>query len=272
MENNWLSIEYIEQQEIATKKTMEDFFGKDREGFCDYALNGIDLMIKGVLYLRNSEIDKFVDADVVKYNDFRHALRIFSYHHYHRIIFCFKAAYNLLLQGYYTESALLMRHVVETFVRLKYIAKMQNEDFVNLAFSGHRGLNGKRFNVTYEKQFNEIAPGLYKYYRTLCDISHGAIASSILRSDIVEGKIQYDMGIVFRPKESTYVINQFSVYLLAHIEFMRWVFPEIDKNRSESYATKEHKTLAILWQLMEQISKDDKSKRWYDSVKQLVNT
>ena len=272
MENNWHSIERIEQQEIEAKKAMENFFGKGRKGFCDYALDGIDLMIKGVLCFRDTEIDKYVDVDKVKYNDFRHALRIFSYYHYYRIIFSFKAAYNLLLQGYYTESAFLMRHIVETFVRLKYIAKKQNEDLVNLAFAGHGGLKGKKFNVTYEKQFDEIAPGLYKYYRILCDISHGAIASYILKSDLsAEGEIQLDPGIVFKSYESTYVINQFSIYLLAHIEFMKWVFPEINKNRSESYAKREHEVLAFLWSLMEQISENDRNKLWYDAVKQFVN-
>jgi hypothetical protein len=213
MENNWLSIEYIEQQEITTQKAMESFFGKGRKGFCDYTLNGIDLMIKGVLYFKES--DTFIDKD--KFNDFSHAIRTFSYYHYYRVIFSFKAAYNLLLQGYYTESSFLMRHIVETFVRLKYIAKKKDVDLVNLAFAGHRGFEGNRFNVKCETQFNEIVPGLYEYYRILCDISHGAMASHILKSDISEGRIQLDTGIVFKPEESTFVINQFfSISISTH--------------------------------------------------------
>ncbi len=267
MEDNWLSVKHIEQQELATQIKTESFFGKGRRGFCDYALDSIDLMIHG-LYLRDN--DEFIDKEKVKYNDFKHALRTFSYYHFHRIIYTFKAAYNLLLQGYYTESAYLMRHIVETFVRLRYIAKEESIDLVELAFAGYRGTKGNKFKITYEKQFNDIAPGLYEYYRLLCDIAHGSMASHVLKSDISEGKIKLDTGTVFKSEESTFVLNQYSVYLLAHIEFMIWVFPEIRKKMSEGYAEKYHKTLTILWRLMKDISEKDKNKKWYDAVRHLV--
>lgn len=268
MEDNWLSINHIEEQEIAVQLNTEEFFGKGRTGFCDYALNSIELMIHGVLYLRDN--DEFIDKNKNQYNDFKHALRLFSYFHYHRIIYTFKASYNLLLQGYYTESAYLMRHIVETFVRLRYIAKEESIDLVDLALAGHRGTKGKKFNITYEKQFDDIAPGLYKYYRILCDIAHGSMTSHVLKSDTSEGKINFDTGLVFRPEESTFILNQCSVYLLAHIEFMTWVFPEIKKKMSEGYAGKYHETLSILWKLMKSISEREQNKEWYDAVQHLV--
>ncbi len=267
MENNWLSVAHIERQELETQIKTEDFFGKGRTGFCDHGLDGIDLLIHG-LYLKTN--DEFIDKDKNKYNDFSHALRTFSDFHFNRVIYTFKGAYNLLLQGYYTESAYLMRHIVETFVRLRYIAKENSIDLIDLAFAGYRGTKGKRFRVTYEKQFNDIAPGLYKYYRILCDIAHGSMASHLLKADIYEGRINIDTGIVFRPEKSTFVINQYSVYLLAHIEFMMWVFPEIRKTMSEKYAENYHKTMTILWRLMKSISERDDNKDWYDAVQHLV--
>lgn len=268
MEDNWLSINHIEEQEIDIQSKTEEFFGKGRNGFCDYALNSIELMIHGVLYLRDN--DKFIDENKNQYNDFKHALRIFSYLHYQRIIYTFKASYNLLLQGYYTESANLMRHVVETFVRLRYIAKEESIDLVNKALFGHRGNKGKKFNVTHKEQFDDIAPGLYRYYRILCDIAHGSMASHILKLNISKEKLNFDTGIVFRPEESTFVINQCSVYLLAHIEFMTWIFPEIKKKMSEGYAIKYHETLSILWSLMKDISGCEQDKKWYEAVQHLV--
>ncbi|MCK5594659.1 hypothetical protein KAI19_00600 [bacterium] len=267
MEDNWLSVKHIEQQELATQIKTEDFFGKGKAGFCDYALDGIDLIIHG-LYLRDN--DEFIDKDKVKYNGFKHALRTFSYYHFYRIIYTFKAAYNLLLQGYCTESAYLMRHIVETFVRLRYIAKEETIDLVDLAFAGHRGIKGKKFKIRYKEQFNDIAPGLYHYYQLLCDIAHGSIASHMLKSDILGEKTKLDTGIVFRATESSFVLNQYSIYLLAHIEFMIWVFPEIRKKMSEEYAEKYHETLTSLWRLMKEISERDGNKKWYDAVQHLV--
>lgn len=267
MENNWLSVAHIERQEIENQIKTEDFFGKGRTGFCDHGLDGIDLLIGG-LYLKKN--DEFNDKEKNNYNDFNHALRTFSDFHFNRVIYTFKGAYNLLLYGYYTESAYLMRHIVETFVRLRYIAKENSPELIDLAFAGHRGTKGKRFRVTHEKQFNDIAPGLYKYYRILCDIAHGSMASHLLKADISEGRINIDTGIVFRPDKSTFVINQYSVYLLAHIEFMMLVFPEIRRTMSEKYAENYHKTMTILWRLMKNISESDDNKDWYCAVQHLV--
>ena len=91
MEDNWLSVKHIEKQEQDTKIKTEAFFGKGRSGFCDYALDSIDLMIHGLYY---RDHDEFIDVDKVNYNDFKHALRTFSYYHFHRITHTFKAAYN----------------------------------------------------------------------------------------------------------------------------------------------------------------------------------
>lgn len=267
MKDNWLSVKHIEKQELATQKDTEGLFGKDRDGFCDYALDSIDLMIHG-LYLK--DIDNFIDKDKVKFNDFNHALRTFSYYHYSRNIYTFKAAYNLLLQGYLTESAILLRHVVETFVRLRYIAKEKSIDLIWQSWAGHKGFEGKKFRIKYGTQFDKVAPGLYKYYRTLCDIAHGAMASHVLRTDLSEGKIDFDTGIVFRPRESTFVINQYTVYLLAHIEFMISVYPEIKNKMPEKYAEKYHETLTKLWRFMKEVSESEKNKEWYEAVQQLV--
>ena len=267
MENNWLSVKYIEQQEQATKLNTEDFFGKGRTGFCDYALDGIDIMIHGALYLMDNDV--FIDKDKIIYNDFKHALRLFSYYHFYRVIYTFKAAYNQILQGYYTESAFLMRNIVETFVRLRYIAKESKIDLIDLAFAGHRRFEGKK-KITYRKQFDDIAPGLYTYYQLLCDMTHGSMASHALKSDLSEGTIKLDTGIVFKPEKASFVINQYSVYLLAHIEFMMWVFPEIKKKMPEKYAEKYHETLTILWRLMKNISENNINKEWYNAVQHLV--
>jgi hypothetical protein len=265
MKDNWLSVKHIEDQELSTRTKTEDVFGKGRDGFCDYALDSIDLMIQG-LYLR--DIDELIDKD--KFNDFNNGLRTFSYYHYSRIIYTFKATYNLLLQGYCTESAFLLRHIIETFVRLRYIEKEKSIDLIWCAWAGHRGYKGKKFKITHEKQFDDVAKGLYKYYRTLCDMTHGAMASHSLRATPSESKIDFDTGIVFRPKELSFVMNQFTVYLLAHIEFMISVYPEIKNKMPERYAEKYHETLTKLRRFMKEVSESEKNSEWYKAVKQLT--
>lgn len=116
--NPWITINYISQQEDIVKKLTEKNWGKNRNGFCDIALNGIELLIQGIGYLR--EMDQLDDPE--KWNNFNHALRTHAFYHFFRISYTFKAVYNLIHNGYYTESAILMRQIIETLVKLKYLA------------------------------------------------------------------------------------------------------------------------------------------------------
>ena len=68
--------------------------------------------------------------------------------------------------------------------------------------------------------FNSVAPGLYKFYRILCDMAHGSFAAHALKiaeQDYKQKILILDDGLIFKLEESTYVINQFSVYLFAHL-------------------------------------------------------
>ncbi len=96
------------------------------------------------------------------------------------------------------------------------------------------------------------------------------MASHMLKCEMADGKIWLDNGIEFKPEDSTFVMNQYSVYLLAHLEFMKTVFPEIDNQRTEEYMVKEREVLATLWGLMKEISEKDQNKRWYEAVRLLV--
>ncbi len=261
-----MTIDDLEQQEYEVRKDTENFYGINRNGFCDYALDGVELLWQGISYLRN--VDK---TDISKdWENFNIAIRSLSWFHYYRITFTFKSIYNLALSGYYTESAILLRHVLETFIRLRYILKSKNIELVNLAFAGHYGYKGRKFPVRYKHMFDDIAPGIYKEYQLLCDFAHGAGLSTILKTDIKSKNISLDGGVVFRPYEVTYILNQYTVYLLAHLELMMWIWPEIKSNVPEIYSCKYKKLLSLLWKIMDSFEKMEKIKIWYKKVQNLI--
>lgn len=264
---NLLNINHILDQESLCLRQTEEFWGKNRNGFCDNALIGIEVLMQGVGYYRN--VDYFNNDE--SGNDFNHAIRTLSIFHYYRIGYTFRATYNLLLKGYYTEASILLRSVVETFVRLKFINKEQNIELVYLALAGHKGYMGKKFSVKYETQFDKVAPGLYKFYRLLCDISHGAIASHIMKSNLTEKELVFDTGLVFKAHKSSFVINQFGAYILSHIEFMIYLFPEIKFNMPDEYAEKMHKVLSHLWGFLKEMSQKEKNQDYYNAIKKLVS-
>ena len=270
MSTNWMTTEYLLKQEKIVRAETENFYGKNREGFCDFALDAVELMIQGTGYLKNINVDSLNEKG--EYKNFNDAIRVFSYFHYYRVTLTFLATYKLLLNGYYTEAAILLRSIVETFVKLKYLYSQKDIELITLAFAGHKGWNGKKFNISYENQFDKVAPGLYRFYRQLCDMAHGAISAILLKTDWKSSGLILDEGLLFKDLESSFIVNQYSAYLLAHIEFMSVVYPEIKDNQPDQYAAQYHKTLTILWSFMDQVSTKEKNKPWYDAVKNLIKS
>lgn len=268
MGNSWLSIAHIEKQEQEAKVQAEQFFGKGKSGFCDFALSGIELMLQATSYLRNNDaLDESGN-----FKGFNEALRFLAHLHYYTTAYTFKACYNLALAGYLTEAAVLLRQILETFVRLRYIEKKREIKLVMAAFAGHHGWEGKK-RASYRTQFDEVSPGLYRTYQILCDIAHGASAAHVLKEDwsrMERKELVLDTGIAFKPLETSFILNQFSVYLLAHLKYMFAIFPEINAQMPEEYASEYNKTVETLSTLVEQMAANEKNKQWIERVKGLL--
>jgi hypothetical protein len=265
MVESFITNKDIEDQEIFVKEETEKCYGKNIRGFCDFALDGIELLMQGVQLWEPDA----TGADG-KYKDFKTGLRTNAFLHFYRTSFAFKATYNLTVTGYYNEASILLRSIVESFVKLRYVELSKTEEYLYTSIAGHVEVGGKKFNVRYIKQFDTVAPGLYYHYRTLCDMAHGNIASIVFKTDVVNDTLQFHNGIIFHEMNSIFVTNQFSVYLLAHLEYMTHIFPEVKKKMPNNIQEKYHKTLSILWKMMGEIEEKDKNQKWYNAIKKLV--
>lgn len=271
MNNKWISCEHLNRQELETIIKTESFWGKGRYGWCDFAIDGIDLLLQGIHHLRNVDNDALDKQG--EYKDFTSAIRSIGYYRFYQISLTYKAIYNLIHQGYYTESAILLRSIFEDIARMKYLCKKREVSLLETAFAGHYGYKGKKFRIQYETMFENIAPGSYKYYRMLCDMAHGSFSAHSLkidRIDHVNKKVFLNDGIVFNPEKVSFVLNQFCVFLLAHIVFMIRIYPEIEKNMPEECATRYHKILSKLWAVMKAFSETEQNQKWYSVMKKLV--
>lgn len=208
-------IKLLEEQELIVKNQTENFYGKNRKGFCDFTLQAIELFIIG---LSNTE-----KVDIVEDWDLKHAHKFLSLLHYERVCYSFKSCYNLFLNGYYFDSAIILRSIIETFVRLIFIEKNGNSKNVFQILSGHYGYNGEKYRITHMTHFNTISEGLYEYYRLLCDMTHGSLGPHLLISNRQTNTFS---GLDFHELNSTFISNQYAVYLLAHIEYFYKIFPE----------------------------------------------
>ncbi len=271
MFSQWFNTDLLDKQELQVILQTQERFGRGRNGFCDFSRDGIDLLLQGIHHFRN--VDDALD-ETGEFKNHEVAIRTTFYYNLYHISLTYKAVYNLIHQGYYTESAILLRSILESLVKMKYLYKQKDIDLVNTAFAGHYGYYGKKFKVKYITMFDSVAPGLYESYRLLCDMAHGSFAAHSLKIDKLDykqKKIILDDGLIFRLKGSTYVINQFSVYLFAHVKFMMLIFPEIEKNMTKPYAIKYYKTISKFEAMMKNFSENEQNKKWYGIVKQLLN-
>ena len=250
-----------DQESIVWKET-HSFYGYNRYGLSEFSLDGIDCIIQG-LYLR--DIDKLGSDG--KHKTFRGAIRSFAYLHFNRVVFTFKATYNLMFSGYYPESVNLIRSLLEEFVRFKYIEKHGKTEDLYLALAGHTGIGGDKFKVKYKAQFDSVAPGLYVYYQTLCDVAHGAMASLMLKTDFKT--LEADIGLVFHPERSTFATNYFAVILYAYLDHLVKIYPEIILKDDMEFNGRFKKVTEILATLFEQIKNDPTKKEWVTALEGL---
>ena len=269
MFSQWFNTDLLDEQELKVALKTQEIFGRGRYGFCDFSRDGIDLLLQGIHYLRN--VDDALD-ETGEFKNHEVAIRTMFYYNLYHISLTYKAVYNLIHQGYYTEGAILLRSIVESLVRMKYLHKCKDINLVNTSCAGHYGYFGKKFKVKYITMFESVAPGLYKHYRMLCDMAHGSFAAHLLKiveRDYEQKKFTLDYGLIFKLEASSFVINQFTVYLFAHIKFMMLIYPEIEMNMTRAYATKYDKYISKCEAVMKNFDEKEQNNKWYCVVKQL---
>ncbi len=262
--NKWLTIEYIEEQENTVAHEFHSFFGKGKGGFCDFALDGCELILQAICHMT----DGWKLNEKGDFKDFDNAFRCFAFYHYDRIFYTFKSCYNLLISGYYTDASILLRSIVETFVRLKFIEKEKTTDLIMKALSGK-----ERFPYSYKQQFDAISLGYYEFYRLLCNMAHGGMASHILKvtPNSETKEMIPDNGIIFKANQASFITNQFVIYLLGHLNFLYYVFDEIPVKMPNEYKIKLAETIKWLNICIEEYGKNEKNKIWLDKAVGIIN-
>jgi hypothetical protein len=260
----WLNLNDIELQEMESIESFENFYGKSQNGFSDFYLNGVELLLQGKMYLKDND-------DVSSgFKDFNQAFRYLSYYHYSRVSFTFKAAYILTSRSYLSEAGILVRNIFETFARLRYIDIEKNIDQVYQVLTGFKKWNEKKFSISYHDIFERLSPGSYFTYQILCDNAHGAMLANKFRFKYQDGKIIDDLGIVFKDYESTFITNQLAVYLLGHLNFLLKVFPEISLKMPTTYKNKYNLTIKKLSQLSNEL-RNSKNQDWFSKMEPIIN-
>lgn len=154
------------------------------------------------------------------------------FEHYVQAPYTFWTVYSLYEKGYYLESMILYRHLLEVLIQMKYFQKYPEKLKDHL-------LDKKR--VSFKAMFDEFSPGFYKtwYGELLSGFAHGKIPKSIFRFERPSpAEATTIMGCKFDIRHSTYVINNTLPLLFGYLNHFDPFFPKNNVKDKRTIATK----------------------------------
>ena len=186
-------------------------------------------------------------------------LQSIAYMHFVQFPYTLKLIYDQIMIGYYLESQILMRHLFETLLQLKYFY-IHPED-INAHIKN---------NIPIKKMVDAITKKpLYEYYRHLCTYTHGFIMKDIHRTDR-KNNVTY-IGNKYVEDNCTIPINYFSEIMIGFINIYGTIFT--NNTLEENIEEKELKKYVSDWCILARNShmkKNEYSKKWHDAMSDLI--
>lgn len=181
--------------------------------------------------------------------------------HYSQAPYTFWVLNNLTTKGYYLESTVLYRHLMEAFIQIiyykRYPEKIQEQ------------LQRKNFR----EMFDEFSPGYYKnHYSLLCDAAHGVVFKDWCRFDRREnpqGHIR--MGCELHLTVADFLVGGIIVLLYGYLNKYVEAFPK-NTIKNEPAIDKEYEeSKSWLAKLMSDHKAEfPKSKEWYEHIEKFI--
>lgn len=250
----YMNIEYLETSEAETKELTWKVYATGNDKVCTI----INLLFEmsycfGTLENIETIIGNFQSTCSINYI---------------QIPYTFYNVFNLYERGHYLECLILLRHILETLLKMKYLYKHldKHDDHVYLQNKG----KGK---ITFLTMFNEFGMKDFydKFYGShLSDAAHGIIMKDLFRSRRFENKTV--MGSEFNQKFASYIINIIIALLSGYINHFPLFF---QKNTMDQNANINNNYNSLRNWLSKTIEKHKTSipdvTIWFDGIDKLIN-
>lgn len=171
----------------------------------------IDLLFKLPYFIEKTEDPETEKGGFISY----------CYIHYAQAPYTFWSIYSLYEKGYYYEAIILLRHLLEALLQMKYFHKY---------LSKLKRHTLRKKPVSFKTMFDEFSKGFYEehYGRQLSDAAHGMFLKNILRTvrrSPQEGRTI--MGCEYSSRHASYVVNYTIALLYGYIN----LFPNFFSNK-----------------------------------------
>ena len=181
------------------------------------------------------------------------------YYQYVRIPYTFRSAYILVERGHNLESVILLRHIVEVFVQLRYFHRYPEKlkDHVS-------GKSRLRFNEI----IGEFSIDFYRkwYIKQLSSIAHGGVGVLNFRLNIRSAEdIDVIMGSTYDVYYLGYAVNQLIAFFFGFIRSFEVFFPKFREQTEIKTISQYDEVLKLLEVHMEaQRMENPKSIEWFE--------
>jgi hypothetical protein len=249
MNEKLMNLDYLIETEQETIEISLNTFGK--------AKSYLDTLVD-LLFNLNHFIDEKVELETTD-----HFFQVFAFNTYARTPYSLKVIGDLWVKGYYLEAIILIRHLLEGLVQVRYFYNHRDK------ISDH-SLGIKR--VSFKVIFEEIVPGFYDAYygKLLSSFAHGNFINALFREERESAeKATIIHGSKFNDKHSLSIIKQSLAYGYGFLNFMDIIFPSFKNKIEKDLSTKlkellkelhskfildyENPEQIIFWKLMPQL-------------------
>lgn len=145
-----------------------------------------------------------------------------AYSSYMRLPYTLHCAQNHWINGYYLESFILLRHIIEGFASLRYFEKNKN------LVKAHVLKAKSKDRIKFIDMFESVSKGFYKvfYARFYSDFTHGGIAAMGTRiryTSQTDGKVF--MGCKFDNNYSDWILDHLLTFSYGYLNYSKVFFP-----------------------------------------------
>lgn len=185
--------------------------------------------------------------------------------HYVRITYSFRSAYLLCFLGYYLESVIVLRHIIEVFAQIRYFDKHRSE------LEDH----WKRTKIVrFKAIFDSLSPGYYEkfYGRQLSSLAHGGLGTSMFRFECYSPtESRTVMGSEYNEMLATYILIQIIAMLYGFLSYFPKFFPQFDLIADSD--TKDARQDAMQWLekcMNSHKTEYPKSHAWFQHIDKII--
>lgn len=189
----------------------------------------------------------------------------FCYTHYVQAPYTLWTTYSLYQKGYYLESLIMYRNLLETFIQMRYFEKFPEK------LTDH--ITGKR-RIQFKVMFDEFAEGFYKitYGEILSGAAHGMVMKDIfrvVRKSPTEARAV--LGCEYNEDHATLIVNLLIPLLFGFINFFPKVFSKNTLKEDADLLTSLQNCKEWLERSMEEHKKINvRSKGWYEKFERII--